>query len=290
MYVEGRRCDGLPAARNLGVEFAKGDAIFFLDDDTLLDRDVIDELSNFLRNNKTALGVEPFSVGGRKLLANKLSSGKVWNTLAKILMLPYREKDRLRVRRSGESVFPSSLTSPILAQRFHGYAMCYRASVFKKYSFDTNFKRSGYLEDLDFSYRVQKGNPNSLYAIPHGKVVHNISPESRMHADLRAQMITVYRFYFFFKHKSHESILNMPAFLLAQLGHIIEVTIKSAMGRSRQDTWELIYFLQSYILAFRNLRDILKADLKFFNNKVTATSRPLYQRSKKRDGPQKSII
>jgi GT2 family glycosyltransferase len=269
IYVQGGS-NGLPAARNLGVEFAKGDAIFFLDDDTLVDRDVIHELSNFLRSNETALGVEPLMIISGKLLSDKLDNGNAWKILAKILMLGYREKNRLGVRRSGETILPSSLTRPIIAQRLLGFAMCYRVSVFKKHSFDTNLKRWGYLEDLDFSYRVQRSNPNSLYAIPQAKVLHKITPASRIDADLRAQMMAVYRFYIFFKNQSHESILNIPAFLLAQFGRLIEAIIRLAMTRSHQDSWQLIYFLRSYVLAFRNLRDILKADLEFFNNKVNA--------------------
>lgn len=270
VYVPGGY-DGLPTARNLGVQFAKGDAIFFLDDDILLDRDAIHELSSFLKNNETALGVEPLGIIDKKLLSSKLASGKAWNTLAKILMLSYSEKNRYCVRRSGESIFPSNITRPMLAQRLRGFAMCYRASVLKKYSFDTNLKRWGYLEDLDFSYRVQSSNPNSLYAIPHAKVLHKVSSESRMHADLQTQMRTIYRFYIFFKTKSHESILNVPTFMLAQLGHLIEAVTRLTITRSGQDSWELIYFLRSYVLAFTNLRDILKADLEFFNNKVNAT-------------------
>ena len=262
------RLNGLAAARNFGVKFAKGDAILFLDDDTLLDRDVIHELSNFLRNNETALGVGPLVILGRKLLSDKLSSGNVWRILAKTMMMQYWEKNRLGVRRSGETIMPSSLTRPIIAQRLLGGAMCYRASVFKKYSFDTNLKRWSYLEDLDFSYRVQKGNPNSLYAIPQGKVLHKASPVSRMDADLLTQMMVVYRFYVFFKNQSRESIFNVPAFLLAQFGRLIANIIMLAMTRSNQHSWQLIRFLRSYVWALRNLRAILKADLEFFNNKV----------------------
>jgi GT2 family glycosyltransferase len=263
VYVSGG-FDGLTAARNLGVEFCKGDAILFLDDDTLLERDVILDLSRFLTGNVAASGVEPSITIDKILLANKLASGKVWNILAKILMLSYSERNRCGVRRSMESVLPSSLTRPILAQRLRG-VVCYRASVFKKHTFDTNLKRWAYGEDLDFSYRVQRSNPNSLYAIPSAKVLHRTSSESRMRSDLEIQMRTIYRFYVFFKTRSHESLCNTPAFLLAQLGHLIEAILRSAIER---DAWGLIFFLRSLILALRNLRDILKRELEFFNSKV----------------------
>jgi len=57
-YVEGSG-DGLPAARNLGVENSEGDAIFFLDDDTLLGQNVVSALATFFKEETVALGVQP---------------------------------------------------------------------------------------------------------------------------------------------------------------------------------------------------------------------------------------
>ena len=55
-YAKGNS-NGLTAARNLGVKISKGNAILFLDDDTLLDQNGISTLATFLKSNAVAVGV-----------------------------------------------------------------------------------------------------------------------------------------------------------------------------------------------------------------------------------------
>ena len=57
-YVKGNRED-LTSAKNLGVKQALGDLILFLNDDTILDKNVIESIISFMKNNKFALGVQP---------------------------------------------------------------------------------------------------------------------------------------------------------------------------------------------------------------------------------------
>jgi GT2 family glycosyltransferase len=259
--------DGTSPAKNLGARFAGGEAIFFLDDDILLDRQAILEISDFLRTNKSALGIQPWVI--QEEMRDSGLAVRIWKHFAKIMMLSYTEPDRVRVRRSLEGVFPSIVTRVISAQRLHGCAMCYRREVFKTCSFDTNLKRWGYMDDLDFSYRIYCNHPNSLYVVPEAKVIHKRSPTSRLEGQVLANMQTIYRFYVFFKIQAGNSILNLPAFLWAQIGRLIFATSRFVIRKSCRDSWELIYLLQSYFLAFRNLPQITRGELEFFNDGLT---------------------
>jgi GT2 family glycosyltransferase len=262
-YVEGSG-EGLTAGRNLGVKNSEGDAILFLDDDTLLDRNVISTLAAFLRDNPLALGVQPEILPSRKNLSNELTK-KFEKAVYKVFMLTYSEKNKLRVRRSGASIFPDPLTKTISVQRLSG-CCCYKRSVLDESSFDTNLKRYGFMEDLDYSYRLYKKSPRSLYAIPHVKIIHKSSATARLPTKLSVYMTTIYWFYVFFKDIFGGSILNLIAFLWALIGNLlISMGVLIIKRKPKHEWWGLIYLLKSYAIAFRNLKNILMGELVFFN-------------------------
>lgn len=266
-YVKGDG-DGLPAARNLGVKLSRGEIILFLDDDTLLDQNVIDVLTAFLREKPTAIGVQPRILRSRKQQNYRLAK-KLVNIVCKALMLTYYENDKLRVRRSGYSILPNNLTKVILAQRLSGCCCCYRRSVFCGFSFDTNLKRWGYMEDLDFSYRVGKKHPKSLYAVPHAKIIHKASEKTKLRMRARVYMTTIYWFYVFFKDIFESSILNLIAFLWALTGNLVTTAGELITKRKPKPAWwGLIHLLNSYAVAFSNLKHILKRKLEFFNESL----------------------
>jgi len=267
-YVKGSG-DGLPAARNLGVKFSEGNIILFLDDDTLLDRNVVSTLATFLRDKPAALGVQPKILSSTRNLSNSGLAEKVEKTVYKVLMLTYREKNKQTVRRSGMDVFLYNLTKVISVERLSGCCCCYKREVFSGLSFDTNLKRWGYMEDLDFSYRVHKKNPESLYAIPQAKIIHKASEEARLPTKQRIYMTTIYWFYVFFKDVFEGSTLNLIAFLWALIGNLVTIigglTIKR---KPKREWWTFIYLLGSYATSFKNLRKILMRRLEFFTESL----------------------
>jgi len=262
--------DGLPAARNLGVKVAKGDAILFLDDDTLLsDKNVIKVIAEFLEKNSDAMGVQPLiislniftPISKRNLLACKLE-----NIIYKALMLTYNQDNTLSVRRSGASIFPNSLSKIVRAERLSGCCCCYRREIFRRFKFDTNLKRWGSKEDLDFSYRIYKKNPYSLYVIPCAKIIHKQTSKGRLQTKTTIHMFTIYWFYVFFKDIFDSSIVNLIAFMWALMGNLIVTTGGLILKRKpKREWWTLIWLLNAYVVAFKNLRNILGSNLGFFN-------------------------
>jgi GT2 family glycosyltransferase len=267
-YIKGPK-DGLPAARNLGVKFAEGDLILFLDDDTLLEKNVIQTLIFFFEKNPKALGVQPriLNVGGSSSDSKHVLSLFQYSIL-KVFMLTYSAENKLSVRRSGMSIFPSTLTRVIAAQRLFGCCFCVKREIFTNFKFDENLKLWAYMEDLDFSYRVYKKNPDSLFAIPYAKVVHKHSPEGRISSKTTIYMSIIYWFYIFFKDFFESSILNLLAFMWALLGKLIVTTEVLLLKREpREKWWDLIWLLAAYLLAFKNLRSILEYNLEFFHKR-----------------------
>ncbi len=256
--------DGLAAARNLGTRSACGDAILFLDDDTLLiDRNVIDSLAVFLASNPGALGAQTQIRGPEKISG---SVSKFRSAVSKVFMLTYFEQDKLKVRRSGQSILPSNLTRVVLSQRLSGCS-CYRRQVFEKFQFDTNLKRWSFMEDLDFSYRLCKSFPRSLYAIPSAWIFHKESAKSRLTAGLVLHMRTVYWSYVFFKDIFEGSMQNLCAFLWALVGNIVAVIGGHALeSKTTRECWDLIYLTRCYLLVLIHLGEIMRGDLRFFNS------------------------
>jgi len=267
-YVKG--CgDGLPAARNLGVKVSSGDAILFLDDDTLLQKDVLNAFATFLSTHPTAVGVQGqiYNAGAKSLSAIRR---KISNAVRKVFLLFYYEQNKLAVRRSGTSIFPYSypLTSTINAQRLDGCCMCYRAELLEELSFDTNLKRWAFLEDLDFSYRVYKKNLGTMHAIPSAIIAHKKSAKSRLPSRERTYMTTLYWFYVFFKDVIESSILNLIAFLWALTGNLVTTAGGVIAKKKRTRVRELAYLIGSYFYAFRHLRRIKRRNLDFFNKQL----------------------
>lgn len=263
-YVKGNG-EGLTAAKNLGVRIFKGDAVLFLDDDSLLDQNTVRALAIFLRDNPGVTGVQPEILSSTMISRKEGLSTRFENAVYKVLMLTYRAENMQTVRRSGMSVFPTSIGKIIAVQRLSG-SCCYRREIFSKLSFDTKLKRWGFMEDLDFSLRLNKMYPQSLYAIPHVKIIHKESGEARLPTKLTIYMSTIYWFYVFFKDIFEGSIINLVAFLWALVGNLASnlggFLIKK---KKRRNWWPMIFLLISYITAFRNLKNILILKLDFFN-------------------------
>jgi glucosyl-dolichyl phosphate glucuronosyltransferase len=259
---------GLTESRILGINSCTGEAIFFADDDILLDKNVFYSLETFLSSNPSALGIQPNIVSSDSRTHDSFTK-RFSNAFYKVLMLSYCKKDTLSVRKSGESIFPEELTKVISVQRLFGCGCCYKRTVFSQLSFDTNLKRWGYFEDLDFSYRLYKKYPQSLWAIASSTIIHKTSKKARAPAKPSALMKVIYCFYIFFKDIFECSITNLFAFMWALMGNlVISTSFLTYNRKSRQDWWSLIYLLEAYCIALRNLQSIIQGRLEFFNNSL----------------------
>jgi GT2 family glycosyltransferase len=268
LYVEGNS-DGLANARNIGVKISKGEIILFLDDDTLLRPNVLEELVKFLKCNPTAVGVSPAVTSSDEKTTFRGVGGKMENIINQAFHLDScTEANVLKVTRSGHTVFPSKLTKTISAQRLFGCCQCWRREIFNHMLFDENLKKWSFLEDLDFSYRAYKLN-RPLFVIPDAVVKHKVSRVGRMPTMIAAYMSTIYWYYVFLKDFFEGSLANLIMFLWSLLGKVVLDVIGLIFGgNKRKATYALIWLLRSYIIAFSNLRNMFSGDLYFFNKNV----------------------
>jgi glycosyltransferase involved in cell wall biosynthesis len=265
LYLKGINQD-LTAARNMGVSISRGDAIFFLDDDVLLEPDALSASALFLARFPNSLGFSP-TITLQHAIGGSVTGKSFANAAHKSLMLSYEKDDTLQVRRSGTSVLPRNLTHVITAERLSGVG-CYMRQVFTEFQFDTLLKRYSFMEDEDFSYRVHSKHPGGLYATPSIRVVHKKSPQTRLPDRDDAYMQIVYWFYVFFKDVSPSSSVNLFSFLWALNGNMLMTTLSALPLRKRHSSaLTLVHLIGAYFLSFRNLKSILRGHLEFFNSR-----------------------
>jgi glycosyltransferase involved in cell wall biosynthesis len=265
-YLPGKGA-GLPAARNLGIEIFRGDVLLFLDDDTLLPSSLLFAIETFLRKHPDAMGLQPQVISLNDL--EGASMKKRDSAFYKASMLTYYRTDTLTVRRSGASIYPSSLTKTITAKRLSGCCFGFRREVFDKLKFDENLKRWGFMEDLDFSCRVSKMYPHSLYVISPVEIIHKASDQARLPTKNVVYMMTVYWFYVFFKDVFEGSLVNLFAFLWALAGNsILNLTGLILRNKTKNDRQGFVYLINSYFYALKHLRDIKRKNLDFFSVKL----------------------
>jgi GT2 family glycosyltransferase len=266
LYIKGNTT-GLTEARNLGVSMARGDSVVFLDDDVLPGPDALIESADFLARFPNCLGFSASLVSQAGPDRSERERGFA-NAAYKVLMLSYEKDDTLSVRRSGASVFPRWLSRVIIAQRLSGAFMCYRHEVFREFQFDALLKRYSFMEDLDFSYRVQTRYPGSLLVTPSILVVHKESPKVRFPRKSATYVETVYWFYIFFKDIYSGSLVNLFAFLWALNGTLIMAILSAFPLRQRHTSvLTLIHLVGGFYLSLSNLRRILRGRLGFLDSR-----------------------
>ena len=261
--------------RNLGISFSSGEIVFFLDDDATLGCDYFEEILECYSEHHDALGIQGQIIGEYRINIQSVSRINRTFFLNKMFFLPYMAKNTWRVLPSGNEVFPNPVTKTIRCMCLSGISS-YRKSVFKKLRFDEKLKiplsrsRRAYgnqgkyalREDIDFSYRLYKLHPGSLYLTPKAKAFHERPDLSRLPGKAEIFMETIHRLYFFFKNMEM-SFSNIFALCLSMIGELILMT-GGLLFKKEREHWRLIYLTASYIYALKQLRRIRRLDLEFF--------------------------
>ena len=149
IYLQNKKNQGPAGTRNNGVKKAKGDLIFFTDDDCIVPKNWFKEYSEFFEKNP-----EVYSAGG--ILSPKKENfiSKLEKIKDKILGISYRKV------RIGNSEIKTGFTNNCV----------YRKEVFKEVGyFNENFSVPAG-EDLEFNQRVSKKHKVAFIPI---KVLHN---------------------------------------------------------------------------------------------------------------------
>lgn len=153
--------------RNLGVRNSSGDIIFFLDDDTVLDKDFIKEIVKvFEKDSEKKIGGVMGDIVNIRRPQNILAYLRL--LIERIFLLPTFGNGRFRS--SGCPTFIHGAKEIKNVEFLSGGLTAYRKEVFKDLKFD---ETRIYIDDEDFSYRVSRKYQN-VYT-PYAKLVHNPS-------------------------------------------------------------------------------------------------------------------
>lgn len=199
--------NSLTEARNIGIKNVPDDIelVGFLDDDTVLCNGAMNNMYSFWRSASENIGGASFNIINFPPLKATM--------FKKLFLLNSTEKGKLLKSGFGTSLYP--VTEDKKVQWLGGGNTIWRKEVFDKFKFDENLKGYGFVDDLDFSYRV--GKHYELFVAAKANMKHFTSPIDKKKLFQFGLREVTSRYYFLCKHKEFSIIL----FYWAYLGLII---------------------------------------------------------------------
>lgn len=257
----------LPHARNIGVRFAKSDIVLFIDDDVVLERDYLKSLIKVYSDYPNAMGVQGF-ITNRVNQNNPLIKSNLLKFVWRVLQRGYYEVDVHKQLPSIFEILPYQVTRIIHRESFSGTNMSYKKEVFEKLEFDERLRKYAIGEDKDFSYRVHKLFPSSLYQTPNAKLIHLEAPSGRLPSKQFEFMKQVYHLYLFYK-LFDQTFENKLRYVLGRIGDLMLHTLLFvASGFKKEKAIKIAYMLDAMKLALLTRNRIKKGDINFWWDKV----------------------
>jgi GT2 family glycosyltransferase len=218
---------GVCYQRNIGIERSFGDIVFFLDDDTILEKNFIKEIVNIFENDKKR---EVGGVCGDIINIENQNRSVMYpikratsSILATIFFLNKIGKGKFQL--SGFPTYPFETNEMVQVECLPSGLTAFRREVLNEFAWD---ERIYYMTDDDFSYRVSRKYKN-VYT-PYARLIHNVSPAGREKAYLRRKLfIESYCRHFKknlpqdFKHKFAFYMAIIGLFMMEILGMVIHL-------------------------------------------------------------------
>lgn len=199
---------GLTHQRNVGIDLAIGDVIYFFDDDVILDPHYIKQMQRIFAGH-------PHYAGGMGSITNLGHTSKIQYFFRR-LFLVHRNYSSGMFTLSGMPTHTYGTNIFKNVEALGGCCCAYRSHVFQQQKFDENLKRYAFMEDCDFSARVSR--KYKLFYNPYAQLVHLQSPLAREKLlDFRTMYIQYYT-YLFFKNFYPYNRLRFFAYLWTMVG------------------------------------------------------------------------
>lgn len=223
---------GLTHQRNVGIAYAKGEIIFFLDDDMLLDRKYFEELIKIFNSQENIGGV----YGNIISKTDKISYIKSLKrkiiyffqmVIAKLFFI-YHNNTKGKFLLSGLPTYVYGFDKIINVEFVPGGLCAYKRHIFQEFEFDEHLIGYCWGEDDDFSYRVSRKYINKY--TPYAKAIHNVSKKSRDTNYERIKMI-IRNHKYLFKKNIKQDIKHKIAFRLSIFGILLNQTLDSIIHK-----------------------------------------------------------
>ena len=240
----------LTEARNLGIARARGDLLFFVDDDTVLPPDyVAAALAGFTAHPEAVGLTGPVAAPGAPPTAGAARRGLSRMFYAALFVSSVH---RNRVLRSGSNseAWGAATHAPHEVQWFQGCHCAFRRRVFDDgLRFPEDFIRWGFGEDVVLSFRAyRRFGPGSLRFAPGFRLTHHSSPEVSLTPDAVVRMMVVYRFLFWYREVYRGSWRNLACYLLGQPGFLLFHPLRSLRAPGRRHILAVAWSAYRYLL------------------------------------------
>ena len=212
-------------ARNAGIERARGDCLFFVDDDVELPPDYVRAALDGFRDHPRTVGLTGSLRHGRESVRHSALRRLLHRCLYTLLLV--RAWRSNRVLRSGSNCFAHGAPAPSCpaheVQWLPGCHCVYRRQVFDDgFRFDPGFVRWGFGEDVLLSYRIHKRyGPGALRFDPAFALTHHLSTDGSQSAEAAVRRMVIYRFVFWRSEVYRGSPLNLLCYLAGQPGFVL---------------------------------------------------------------------
>ncbi|MCK6506980.1 glycosyltransferase [Myxococcota bacterium] len=208
-YVRSRK--GLPLQRNVAIDLARGDFVFFFDDDVELLPDYIEKAMEAFDlpfdppvGCVTGTLTRPPPPGGRR--------AEIYRAFG---LTNWVEHGQPELYVSGGVRFVTEPTEVIRVPVAEGCRMAFRREVFAHDRFLQFLPTYCQSEDVDFTWRVSQRW--TIVQTPHAKLDHKVSPTNRIGYSNQLHQL-IYAHYHFFRHYRDKTPKNVAGFARAELG------------------------------------------------------------------------
>ena len=200
--------------RNIGVDNSRGDIVFFLDDDVILDKEYHEKMLSVYRERSGD------DVGGvRGTIGNEEALTQPKLFLRRFFMLTrYSVNEESKFLPSGNYVYIPQPKEIIEVECMPSGVCSYYKKVFNEFRFDETLNGYALKEDMELSYRVSR--KYKLYQTPYAILYHYNSRTGRMSIEESAAL-RIINSYYLFKKNMPRSFFNNLCFSWSLLGTII---------------------------------------------------------------------
>ncbi len=209
-YILSKNNLGFGGGNNLGVNYAKGKYLFFLNPDTLVKDNAINELYEFIKSKKNIGIVSPLLVDNN-LKPFDTQSRKELTPLSAIYSFSFLRKLFPKKSIYNDPFFKHwDKTTPIETNAVPGAALMISKKLFDKVNgFDKRFFL--YFEENDLSKRIRNLG-YKLYIYPKSKIIHKVGKSTSQIGEQR-NIFEKSRFIYFRKHYGLIKALPLELFL-----------------------------------------------------------------------------